>query len=516
MLPGAKSPGVGARKTAMQKIGIIDLGSNTARLVVYAYEPGEWFYLADQIREPVRLAEGLAATGVLGEAAMWRAFGALQLYADFAEDTHLSHVHVVATSAVREARNRHAFLDQVGRLGLEVSVLSGEEEARSGVLAVANSFCLEDAWVMDLGGGTAQLSLMRGRQFVEGQDYPLGAVRLTEDHLAADPPKKKDIKRLITEVSDRLEGVLESIRAEPVPLVAMGGTARNLARAVQKSRNYPMSQVHGYFLSREDLEELVDRLLAMDRTERTRVVGIKPDRADVIVAGALVYRTVLRESGLPGLRISGQGLREGTFYQHFLPAPHLIPDVRTFGIQNLFARYPQPAEHTEQVRFFASRLFNELEPLHGYGAEEARILDEAAWLHDIGMTVGYHGHHRHGAYLIDTGLLPGMTHRELALLTLLVRYHRKGRPRPGHYQQALDKEDRTLLRRLAACLRLAEQLERGRANRVRDLAVEIGPGTVHLSLLADDPPRVELVGAEKQAAVFESAFGRKLTIGLAG
>ncbi len=500
----------------MRRIGIVDLGSNTARLVVYAYEPGEWFYLADQIREPVRLAEGLAATGVLGEAAMWRAFGALQLYADFARDTDLAHVHVVATSAVREAQNRHAFLDQVGRLGLEVSVLSGEDEARTGVLAVANSFSLEDAWVMDLGGGTVQLSRMRQRQFIEGQDYPLGAVRLTEAHLASDPPKKKEIKQLVTEVREQLSGVLESMRGEPAPLVAMGGTVRNLVRAVQKSRDYPMSQVHGFFLRREELDELVDRLLAMDRTERTKVVGIKPDRADVIVAGALVYRTVLRESGLPGLFVSGQGLREGTFYRHFLPAPHLIPDVRSFGIQNLFARYPQPAEHTKQVRHFAARLFDGLEPLHGYGAEEARILDDAAWLHDIGMAVGYHGHHRHGAYLIDTGLLPGMTHRELALLTLLVRYHRKGRPRPGHYQQALDNGDRTLLLRLAACLRLAEQLERGRANRVRDLAVEIGPGTVHLSLFAGDPPRVELVEAEKQADLFESAYGRKLTIGIAG
>ena len=201
----------------MQKIGIVDLGSNTARLVVYAYEPGQWFYLADQIREPVRLAEGLAATGVLGEAAMWRAFGALQLYADFAKDTYLSHVHVVATSAVREAQNRHAFLDQVGRLGLEVSVLSGEEEARAGVLAVANSFCLEDAWVMDLGGGTAQLSRMRDRQFVEGRDFPLGAVRLTEDYLTSDPPKKKDVKRLVSEVREQLQGVLESMRRDPVP-----------------------------------------------------------------------------------------------------------------------------------------------------------------------------------------------------------------------------------------------------------------------------------------------------------
>jgi exopolyphosphatase/guanosine-5'-triphosphate,3'-diphosphate pyrophosphatase len=499
----------------VKKIGIVDLGSNTARLVVYAFEPGEWFYLADQIREPVRLAEGLAAAGVLGEAAMWRTFAALQLFSDFARDTHLSPVHVVATSAVREARNRHAFLDQIQRIGLDVSVLSGEEEAHTGVLAVANSFCATDAWVMDLGGGTVQISGMRDRRFVDGRDYPLGAVRLTEAFLASDPPKKKEVKRLVAEVTERLSSAIGSMRQDPLPLIAMGGTVRNLARAVQKGQNYPLTQVHGFLLKTEDLEALVGKLLAMNHDQRTKVAGIKPDRADVILAGALVYRTVLRESGQPGLLISGQGLREGTFYRHFLPEPHLIAEVREFGIQNLFARYRQPAEHTEKVRFIAGRLFEELEPLHRYGTDEARLLDDAAWLHDIGMTVGYHGHHRHGAYLIDTGLLPGMTHRELALLTLLVRYHRKGRPRTGRYQRVLGKGDRVLLRRLATCLRLAEHLERGRASRVRDVAVEIGPGTVHLRLSADEPPRVEMVEAEKQADLFESAFGRRLTIGFA-
>jgi exopolyphosphatase/guanosine-5'-triphosphate,3'-diphosphate pyrophosphatase len=398
---------------------------------------------------------------------------------------------------------------------MDVSVLTGEEEARAGVLAVANSSRFEDAWVMDLGGGTVQVSKMRARQFVEGQDYPLGAVRLTEKFLTSDPAKKKEVKRLVAEVTDSLSAALDAMRSEPTPIIAMGGTVRNLARAVQKSCNYPLSQVHGYVLRREDLEALVERLLAMDCNARAKVAGIKPDRADIIVAGALVFQTILRESRQSGLVISGQGLREGTFYKHFLPSPHLVDDVRTFGIQNLFARYAQPLEHTEKVRFLAARLFTQLAPLHGYGEEEKRLLDDAAWLHDIGMTVGYHGHHRHGAYLIDTGFLPGINHRDLALLTLLVRYHRKGVPRPGPYQKILADGDRVLLRRLATCLRFAEHLERARASRIKDVTVEIGAGTVHLGLQADEPPRVELVETEKQAWLFESAFGRKLTVGFA-
>jgi len=495
----------------MQRLGIVDLGSGTSRLVVYVYEPGKQFRLVDEIRETVRLGEGLASDNRLSKAGMGRAISALKMYADFAQTTELEELQVIGTSAVRDAENGREFLEEVRKLGLDVRILSGEDEARYGVLAVANSFSFEESWVMDLGGGSAQLSRMQERKYRFGRAYPLGGVRLTEKFLRSDPAKKGEVEDLEGFARKEMKDALERMREKPLPLVAMGGTVRNLAKLVQK-KNYPLDLLHGYFLDKNDLEALLGDLLKMSTSERRELEGLQPDRADVIVAGGLVYRTVLREGGLKGLWISGQGVREGVFYENFSPAPYLLSDVRGFFVRNLFARYPQDYPHTARVRNFCRQLFRALQTLHGYGKAEEQLLDEAALLHDIGMSVAYYDHHKHGEYLVMSAALPGLTHREQTLLSLLVRYHRKGDPKPGLYKNILEDGDAKRLLRLAAILRLAEYLERSRAGRVEALEVVLEPKRVRLGLRSEEEPWVEILEANKQGKLFQQAFGRELVV----
>ncbi|HEX2862926.1 MAG TPA: Ppx/GppA phosphatase family protein [Deinococcales bacterium] len=496
----------------MQRVGIVDLGSNTSRLVVYAFSPGEWFRLEDEIREPVRLGEGLAETGRLSSGGIERGLAALRLYSDFAAATGLKDVTVIATSAVRDAENQEGFLEAAAPLGLPVEVLSGPEEAAHGVLAVANSLNFRDCWVMDLGGGSAQLSRMENREYAGGTAHPLGGVRLTEGFLRSDPPKNGEVEALERHALQSFRPELERMKADRLPLVAMGGTIRNLARAVQKAQGFPMDLLHGYFLEREALEALIERLLSSSTKQRAAIPGINADRADVILAGALVYRAVLRGAGLNGLTVSGQGVREGAFYRRFLPAPHLVPEVRAFGVWNLFRRYEQPTGHTERVRDLARALFEGTASLHGLGPLDARTLDDAALLHDIGTAIGYHDHHKHGAYLVAAASLPGVPLRDHALLTLLVQYHRKGEPKPGVFKPLVTADDAPMVARLAACLRLAEYLERSRAGRVKGLEVKVQPRAVRVTLLADEEPWVELWEARKQAPFFQRAFGRPLVL----
>jgi exopolyphosphatase/guanosine-5'-triphosphate,3'-diphosphate pyrophosphatase len=504
--------------TAGQRIGIVDMGSGSARLVVYEYRVGEWFRLSDEIREGVRLGEGFAASGKLSDGAIERGLDALKLYTDYAGATGLGKLTVIATSAVREAANRSAFLEKLGGFNLEFVVLSGEEEAEYGALAVANSFSLRDAWVMDLGGGSAQLSKLQARRFAFGSAYPLGYVRMTEQFLRHERTTDGEVRDLERFVRALMGQRLGLVRRDGAALIAMGGTIRNLTKAVQKAQGYPLDMLHGYFLKREDLEDLVERLLELPASERQRISGIHVDRADAILGGALVYRTVLREAELDGLWVSGQGVREGAFYRQFLPATddHLLRDVRAFSVQNLFAHYPQPLHHTEHVKFLSARIFELLEPLHAYGPAELELLGAAATLHDIGMAVNYFDHHKHSAYLILSGQMPGFTHREHVLIALLTQYHRKGDPKLGAYKALMADGDDLRLTRLAACLRLAEYLERSRASRVRDLEAEIKGDSVTLRLIADAEPRVELWEAAKQGELFKRAFGRDLTLEAGG
>lgn len=500
----------------MQRLGIVDLGSGTSRLVVFAFQEGKRFRLVDEIREPVRLGEGLGERGQLSDDAIERAISALRLYADFAEATEIDQLLVIATSAARDASNGSAFLQKVAQMGLQVQVLSGLEEARLGTLAVANSFDLNNAWVMDLGGGSAQISRMQQRLYHSGQAYPLGAVRLSEKFLKSDPPKRSEVEALEAFALEHLKPILQEMRQDTLPLIAMGGTIRNYAKMVQKAKGYPIDMLHGFFLSKTDLEQTLDNLLHLPLSKRLEVEGLQADRADLIVAGGLVYRTVLRQTGLDGLYISGQGVREGAFYEHFLPSPHLLSDVRGFSVRNLFSHYPQEIGHTARVRHFARQLFRALKPLHGYGPEDERLLDEAALLHDIGMSVGYYDHHKHGEYLVMSASLPGLSHREQALLAMLVRYHRKSEPKLGTYRNLMNKGDDKRLLRLATLLRLAEYLERSRAGRVENIDLAVSSEQVHLRLIAQNEPWVELVEVRKQRGLFKKAFGLELEVAWQG
>ena len=503
---------MGHNRCTMQRIGIVDLGSNTSRLAVYGYQPGQWFRLLDDSREMVRLGEGLGTDGRLSALAIDRATATLELFAEHAGSIGLDRLQVIATSALRDASNRDRLLTRVAHLNLSIHILSGEQEARYGVGAVANSFALEHGWVFDLGGGSAQLSRMQDRQFKEGRAYPLGAVRLTEAHLPSDPPTASQVAALEATVAQCLSEGAATLATDTAPLIAMGGSVRNLARIVQRRHGYPLALLHGYALRRDDLEQLTDQLLAATTAQRAQMAGLKPDRADVIAAAALVYRWLLRHGKREELWVSGHGMRDGAFYRHFLEAPFLLDDVRRFALDNLFAQYPQPPVHTRQVRHLCRRLFDALRPLHGYGDEAAELLDGAALLHDIGNSISYYRHHRHGAYLLTAAPLFGFSHREQALLARLVRFHNKAVPRLGAYKSLTDPEDQRLLLQLSACLRLAEALERSRAGRVRDLRVTLEEEEIVLQLDIEGSAAVEIWEASKQAPLIAQAFDRRLRI----
>ncbi len=501
------TPEQGQRGVKPRSLAVLDLGSGTFRLVVYAYQPGRSFHLAEELREAVALGEGLYA-GRIALEALERGRKALKAFADFLRAAPVDEVLTLATSAVRDAENGAAILQEAEALGLKPRVLSGEEEARLGALAVANALPLEDALVVDQGGGSAQLSLLRGRAFLWGKALPLGALRLTEGFLRSDPPAKQEVRALEKEVERHLKGLPP---LGGLPLVGLGGNLRAIARLHQKRRGYPLDLLHGYYLPREGVEELYQDLMALSLRARAELPGLQPDRARTLPAALAFLRVLLRRTGALGLWVSGVGIREGALFTRLLPPPHLLPDPRAFAVENLFLRYPFPVEHRERVKALALALFEGLRPLHGYGEEERRLLLEAAHLHDIGMHLGYHEHHKHGAYLVLSEPLYGLSHREQALLALLVRYHRRGNPEAGGFRGLLGRGDGKRLKRLAVLLRLAEMLERTRSGRVQGVRVELGEG-VRLHLEAEEEPWVEKVEAEKQAGLFQAAFGLGLEV----
>lgn len=499
---------------ATQRVAIIDLGSNSARVVVMAGRAGFNFHLEDEIREIVRLREGMTSQG-LSERAMTRGLFALRLFKQFCDSLQVHHIIATATSAVREAANGEQFLERVEReVGLSLRILEGDEEAYYGVLGVLGALSPPDGVVLDIGGGSAQLSQVRSRRFVQGQALTLGALALTERFVRTDPVQKSELKAVQGEIERQLNSV-EWLRGERGPLMGLGGTIRNLAKMEAARQKFPLQSINGFTLSVPALDNIIRQLCELPISQRRRLPGLVRDRADIILPGALVVRAVMNRLGQSELLVSESGLREGLFFEEFwreLPYP-VVPHLREFSVMNLARFYKHQEAHTAHVKFLSQRLFDQLAPLHGYGNNERELLGAAAILHDIGTAISYNDHHKHSQTLIISNGLPGYSPREVALIALLARYHRKGTPQLGDFAPLLQEGDLTRLQRLAAMLRLSEYLERGRNGIVRDVEVKWDKKQMTIALSSAQDPTVELWVAQLNGLdLMETAFGRRVNL----
>jgi exopolyphosphatase/guanosine-5'-triphosphate,3'-diphosphate pyrophosphatase len=522
---------------------VIDLGSNSWRVVVFTYEPGAWWKRTDELYETVRIGAGMESSGELSEDAIARGLETLAVFARFCRAHRLSDddVYVIATSAIRDASNREEFLARATEAtGLAIEVLSERDEAFYGYVAAVNTSTLTDGVVLEIGGGSMQLVHVADRHALEMESFPLGAVRLTEHFLrGSGPAKKKDLQRVRAHVRDALRDY-HWLRESGPRLVGVGGAVRNLAAAAQRAADQLDIGVQGFVITREAMRDLVQTLAAMPAADRGDLPGIKPGRGDIILAAAVALETVLELGDFDGLEATEAGLRHGVFLARtLLEQPDdsgaarsgepgrraggrreepLFDDVRKAAVCNLAIQYESDMAHSEHVAQLALQMHDSLvksgllEPQDG----ERELLWAASMLHDVGMTISYDDHHKHSRYLIVSAELPGFDPRERALIAQISRYHRKGAAKLGEMAALAQHGDEELLDRCSVILRLAEHLERGRDQSVSEVRLRPNGHGVDLHLEAAGEnlilPRwsIERYG---DGEAFQRVFGRRLLVG---
>jgi exopolyphosphatase / guanosine-5'-triphosphate,3'-diphosphate pyrophosphatase len=506
-----------------RQVAVIDLGSNSWRLVVFMYAPDAWWKRTDELYETVRIGAGLGASGRLSDEAIQRGLETLGVFERFcrANDLAPKDVHPIATSAIRDASNRDDFIALAQeQTGLTIEVLSEQDEARYGYVAAVNTSTLTDGVVVELGGGSMQLIAVRERRATELTSFPLGAVRLTEELLpGSGPAKKKELQRVRDKVRKTLKELDWLEKSGPCS-VGVGGAIRNLAAAAQRAADQIDIGVQGFVITPEAITELVQTLASMPADERGDVAGIKPGRGDIILAAALTLETVLELGSFEGLEVTEAGLRDGVFLARTLladqPEP-LFENVREAAVRNLAFQYESDMKHVEHVARLALQMHDSLVKAEVFkaGTGERELLWAASMLHDVGMTISYDDHHKHSRYLIVSAELPGFDPRERALIAQISRYHRKGAPKLGEIAGLARDDDEELLDRCSLILRLAEHLERGRDQAVSEARLRANGHGVNLHLEAAGDLTLPRWSVERygDSEMFEQVFGRRLLIG---
>ncbi len=454
---GAERP----KSRAISPLGVIDIGSNTARFVVFETSRAGAVRAIFETKDAPRLGLGASPDGSLTEPAFARGVTTVRRFARLVRTRGVPRTLAVATSAVRDAPNGLAFVREVERAtGVLLRVISGGEEARYAYLGVASTGPLGDDIVFDLGGGSMQLAEVRRGSLRNSVSLPLGVLRLSQRFLDHDPPKRREWEELRDHVRRTLASVLEAFGGDRYRLVGVGGTVRALARAAIELRAYPVQRVHGYPLFDHDIEALHELLAEMPAAKRKSVPGIGGDRADVILAGIAVLEELLRAVRADVVTVSGAGIREGIALEAIgarLPAnSETLADRSVAAAAESFAF---DVDHGRAVMDAALALYDLLAPLFEGGTSERLALRVAAGMHDAGTAIDLWNHARHSAYLIQNYPIWGLSQREI-LLASMAAYLHEGDDPPSEWKREylpiVRGEDVATAVRLGAILSVAE------------------------------------------------------------
>lgn len=503
----------------LEKIGIIDLGSNSARLVIVNLFAEGYFMVIDELKESVRLGQDMERDGFLKPARVAETIKTLKMFRKLCDASGVTRIIAVATEAVRRAKNQRSFLDEIqANCGIKIRVLTAEEEAVFVYRGVINSMDIPKGIVLEIGGGSTKIVYYNRRNMLNYVTLPFGAVTLTGlftgDGLKPEEQAEK-IEEFFTEQLKQVEWLKE---VDPdVQMIGVGGSFRNLFKISKMVRKYPLDTVHNYKMSVEEFTPVYDMIKVLDLDKKKKIKGLSAERADILPAALAVIKSFVNYMHVDSFTFSGAGLREGIMFNQALPMTLEKPvsDVLNYSLTTLVKYYDCDEHHVEHVVNLSIQLFKQLRVLHKFPRQYLKILKVAAMLHDCGMRIKYYNHQRHSWYMIMNSTLYGVTHRDIVLAAFTACCHKKEDVNLydwARYKDIVCEEDLEVVKKLGVMLRIAESLDRANSGSVKGVNCDILGDSVIMKTEVEGDASLEIRNAMKAATEFRKFFHKNLEI----
>ena len=501
----------------MPTLCAIDVGSNAMRLAVGFLDHERRLHVVEDLREPVRLGLDVFTKGSISKETTRRSIEAFRRFKEVIEQHHVLTVRAVATSALREAQNRDTFIRKIrSATGIELKTITAEEEALLVHLAVSKKVPLEakTAMLVDIGGGSVEITLARNGKILATESFQMGAVRLLQvlEHQKYGEKKFNLMVREYVEAARKRFN--QKLAGEKIELCV--GTGGNLdALLALKERLLHLKNSN--FVTRGELASILSRVAKYTYDDRITKLGLRPDRADVIVPAATALSQILEVSRVNRVVIPNVGVKEGLLIdmvsELLTGKPPLHRDEVMASVRSTGLKYSYDEQHAETVSRLSLELFDKTKKLHRLGDDNKLLLEAAARLHDIGQFVNYGSHHKHSYYLIKASPLVGLKPDQVELVANISRYHRKAMPKASHENyRLLDSREKVLVGKLAAILRVADAMDHDHSSRVQGFGVQYKKPNFSLSLVGQGDLLLERWSLLKKCDLFERVFKVKFSV----
>lgn len=504
-----------------KRIAAIDIGTNSIHMIVAEASERRGYRVVDREKDMVQLGLSSLDGQPLTNDAIERGVMSIAKMSEIAQRWEADEIIAVATSAVREAPNRREFLRLVREAsGIKVRVISGEEEADYIFRAVRSTVDLQGstAVCIDIGGGSAEVVVGTADEIFYTASEPLGSLRLSQRFELTDRPSDTSIEVCREYVGERAARFRKRVRRLGVDMaIGTSGTILTLAAICNRSGDGDAAANALKRIDATRLSEVIPQLAAMTASERSERFGIDAKRAATIIGGAIALDEILRALKVESLLACPVAIREGIIESRVaVLGASTRPgrgSLRRHSVHALAERTDCDMRHARHVSRLAGRIYDQTRTLHEMAPEMRELLEYAAMLHESGAHISDRGHHKHSYYLIRHGDLRGFTEEQLLVIANVARYYRKGPPDVSHPNfEELAEEQRSSVQKLSAILRVAEGLDRGHRQRVRDVAVQRRGGTVRFVARTRADASLELESAEKRAKYFGKLFNVKVRI----
>lgn len=510
----------------MNQIAVIDIGSNSIKLVLAKYD-AYGFQIIDELKESVRLGEGMDVNDFMKEERMEKGIETLQMFKDLCVATKTKRMIAVATAAVRNATNGTTFIKRVkDELNLDVKTLTGQEEAFYDYCGVVNSIDESDGLIIDIGGGSIEMIWMEERKIKFYHSFNFGAVTLASMFDLNDEVKKASIEDLKEYLIKAFKSI-EWLKKDNFDLlIGVGGTLRNIAKIDKRQKDYSFDRVHNYEMTNEAVENVFDQVKKLSLKERKKISGLSKKRADIFIGANGFVLYLMEYLDVKQLTLSGKGIREGILYNDKILNGHIVEDVLEYSLMTQVGKLSKFKSHTLNVHQLLNQLVLALEPLFSFkysnfdGSIE-KIVKTAGILHDLGSIINYYDHHEHTFYMILNSDINGVNHREQLLAAYIAASHRhmsyslhKYNLNRRQFIDIIDRkgEDKELIRKVGILLEIAEGLDRNMSGAIKIHDIEINEAEVKIYIISSKDPILEITDALEAGSGFEKKFNRRLQI----